>query len=132
MTPGHRSTSIAARGLAIAWLFLGATRCGPAGSAGPSQPTVLTMGFANPATEAPGFGMQAAASVIAFEGLGMFDNDGRPRPKLAESWSEASDGLSWRIHLRSAVWVHDGSILDTQVVVAALRKRLLPFMGPAG
>jgi peptide/nickel transport system substrate-binding protein len=76
--------------------------------------------------------MQAAARTIAYEGLATFDPDGRPRPALAESWSEAPDGLSWRIHLRPSVGFHDGKPLDVSTVVNLLRQQLPQQMGPAG
>jgi peptide/nickel transport system substrate-binding protein len=75
--------------------------------------------------------MQAAAKAIAFEGLATFDPDGRARPGLAESWSEAPDGLSWRIHLRPSVRFHDGKLLDVGTVVNMLRQHLPQQMGPA-
>jgi len=75
--------------------------------------------------------MQMAAKVIAFEGLAKFDRDGRPQPWLAESWSEAPDGLSWRIHLRPSVRFHDGKPLDVGTVVELLRQQLPQQMGPA-
>jgi ABC-type transport system substrate-binding protein len=120
--------------LAIAlWFLLEAVACGPAATPGRSGPTTLTIGFGLATTRASLFttGMQEAARVIALEGLATFDNDGRPRPSLAESWSESSDGLSWRIHLRPSVRFHDGKLLDVGTVVNLLRQHLRRQMGPA-
>ena len=116
----------------ILFLFLlEAAACGPAATAGLSRPTTLTIGFGFATTASPLFGMQMAAKVIGFEGLATIDRDGRPQPALAESWSEAPDGLSWRIHLRPSVWFHDGKPLDIGTMVDLLRQQLPQQMGPA-
>ena len=133
MTRAKRSASITTSGLTIvSFVLFAAAGCGSAAPAEPSLPSTLTIGFGIPATDTPEHGMQAAASIIAFEGLASFASDGRPQPQLAESWSESSDGLSWRIRLRPSVVFHDGSSADAHAVAAALRARLLPSMGPAG
>jgi len=135
VTPENQSPSaVSARSVAIILLSLiGAPGCGSGVTVRQSRPTTLTIGFGLAATTAAryGNGMQEAARVIAFEGLATFDRDGKPQPGLAESWSEAPDGLSWRIHLRPSVRFHDGKLLDARTVVDVLRQRMLQQMGPA-
>ena len=75
--------------------------------------------------------MRGAARGIALEGLATLDDHGRPQPRLAESWSEAPDGLSWRIRLRPSVRFHDGKLVDIGTVVNVLRQQLPQQMGPA-
>ena len=111
--------------------MLGGAGCGIAAPAARPKPTILIVGFGIPAAEAPQHGMQEAVRVIALEGLATFDRVGRPQPSLAESWSEAPDGLSWRIHLRPSVRFHDGKLLDASAVVDLLRRHLPEQMGPA-
>src|SRR2546429_555788 len=108
-----------------------ATACSPTATVGPHRSTDLTIGFGYAATQSPQFGMRSAARGLALEGLAAFNRDGRPRPELAESWSEAPDGLSWRIHLRPSVRFHDGTLLDVATVVDSLRQQIPVQMGPA-
>lgn len=49
------------------------------------------------------------------------DPEGRFVPSLATSWTEAPDGLSWRIVLRRAIF-HDGSAMTPSTVAASLRR----------
>lgn len=56
-------------------------------------------------------------------------------PKLAESWSVSSDGLSWTFVLRRGVKFHDGTDLDAAAVVLNFdraRQVAHPLRGPAG
>jgi peptide/nickel transport system substrate-binding protein len=56
-------------------------------------------------------------------------------PKLAESWSVSSDGLSWTFALRRGVKFHDGTDLDAAAVVMNLeraRQTGHPLRGAAG
>ncbi|WP_236614260.1 ABC transporter substrate-binding protein [Stutzerimonas azotifigens] len=49
------------------------------------------------------------------------DEQGRLQPGLAERWETSEDGLVWRLYLRDGVRFHDGTALDAQVALAALR-----------
>lgn len=50
-----------------------------------------------------------------FEGLVTLSEDGEPRPRLAERWDIAADGLGIRFHLRAGVRFHDGTPFDATV-----------------
>jgi peptide/nickel transport system substrate-binding protein len=134
VTPADRSPSTrsALRAAILRSLLIGAAACGPDAKLGPSGPTTLTIGFGHANTSALSqVGMRAAARTFALERLAAIGGDGRPLPLLAESWSEAPDGLSWRIHLRPSVRFHDGKLVDVGTVVDLLRQQLPQQMGPA-
>lgn len=48
------------------------------------------------------------------------DAQGQLLPGLAESWTRAEDGLTWRFRLRQGVTFHDGSPLTAEAVAQAL------------
>ncbi|MGF6573723.1 peptide/nickel transport system substrate-binding protein [Paraburkholderia sp. GAS333] len=71
--------------------------------------------FANvtpePAGLVAGINISSPAVVISaniFDGLLTYDNEYRPQPQLAESWTTAPDGKSITFHLRRGVTWHDG------------------------
>jgi peptide/nickel transport system substrate-binding protein len=61
---------------------------------------------------------------LSFEGLIAIGRDGRPQPRLAESWSVSPDGLAWTFHLRPNAFFHDGSPIDSTAVKASLEQTL--------
>jgi len=46
------------------------------------------------------------------------------QPRLAESWQESPDGLTWRFKLRSNAFFHDGSRVDAKAVKSSLERSL--------
>lgn len=54
------------------------------------------------------------------DGLVTLDSGGNPHPALATSWRTEREGRSWYFVLRSAVPLHNGSMLTPQVIVTAL------------
>src|SRR6266481_3928760 len=56
-----------------------------------------------------------AASLI-FDTLVSLDNDGKPKPKLALSWSSSDDFRVWTFKLRPDVKFHDGTPFNAQAV----------------
>jgi peptide/nickel transport system substrate-binding protein len=98
-------------------------------SAGPAvverdQPITLTIGVPHPTPEDPLRGLQGAARLVSFEGLSAVSRDGHPRPRLAESWTESPDGLSWEIKLRPNAYFHDGSPVDAPSVRDSLHRSM--------
>jgi peptide/nickel transport system substrate-binding protein len=81
----------------------------------------LTVGFggANPAS--PDFGVGQFASFFSLEGLTYPGVDGRPSPRLAESWTWEADGLRLRVRLRPGIVFHDGTPLTATVAADILR-----------
>ncbi|MDR3514605.1 MAG: ABC transporter substrate-binding protein [Azospirillaceae bacterium] len=55
-----------------------------------------------------------------FEGLVTIDRGGRVVPQLAESWTIARDGLTYRFNLRQGVRFHDGEPFDAGTARFAL------------
>jgi peptide/nickel transport system substrate-binding protein len=90
----------------------------------PNEPITLTIGVPHPTPEDPIRGLQGAARLVSFEGLSAVNRDGRPRPRLAESWKESADGLSWEIKLRPNAYFHDGSPVDATSVRESLQRTL--------
>ncbi|WP_325345035.1 ABC transporter substrate-binding protein [Xylophilus sp.] len=67
----------------------------------PNEPQSLTNAFS---TE----GAIYTVSSKLFDGLLTFDDDLRPRPRLAVRWGFSADGLALTLHLRPGVQWHDG------------------------
>lgn len=65
-------------------------------------------------------GLQQASSLLSFEGLTSGSKEGRPRPRLAESWSVSPDGLRWTVRLRRDARFHDGTPVDATSVKRSL------------
>ena len=68
--------------------------------------------------------MAQAARLASFEGLTTQDSSGKSVARLAESWSQSSDGLTWTIKLRPTAVFHDGSPVDAAAVKASLERFL--------
>jgi peptide/nickel transport system substrate-binding protein len=70
----------------------------------------------------PREGIVAAARLLAWEGLTSTGLDGRPTPRLAQSWSSSDDGLTWTFTLRPGALFHDGSPVTPEIVRALILK----------
>jgi peptide/nickel transport system substrate-binding protein len=68
---------------------------------------------------------------LSFEGLLNFNEDGRPRPWIAESWVTAPDGLSLTVQLQPRARFHDGTAVTAAVIVPFLQTSLPKAMGSA-
>jgi peptide/nickel transport system substrate-binding protein len=124
----HTKTGSARLGL-IAVLFavsLGSACSKPATILPATSGTIvnLTIGVPNIAGQDPVRGIQAVASLISYEGLVNVGRDGRAVPRLAESWSSASDGMTWTFKLRPSSLFHDGSPVDAHAVKASLERSI--------
>jgi peptide/nickel transport system substrate-binding protein len=84
----------------------------------------LTVGLPVQTGQDPLFGAIQASRLISREGLTLPNRDGRAQPRLAETWSESSDGLTWRFKLRKNAFFHDGSRVDSTAVKASLERSL--------
>ena len=118
-----RSLSLSALLSLVALSSCSSPSAGPA-VVEPTQPVTLTIGVPHPTPEDPLRGLQGAARLVSFEGLSAVNRDGRARPRLAESWTEAEDGLSWEIRLRPNAYFHDGSPVDAPNVKESLQRTL--------
>lgn len=87
---------------------------------------VLTIGF--PEASASGTDLGLGQLLIAFtqEGLTQVNIsvDGRPSPRLAESWMWENNGRTLRLNLRPGVQFHDGTPLTSSVAVDAMRRAI--------
>ena len=54
--------------------------------------------------------------MMVYEPLIAFDDAMAIRPRLAERWSVADDGVTWTFHLRAGVRFHDGTPFDAEAV----------------
>jgi peptide/nickel transport system substrate-binding protein len=62
-----------------------------------------------------------------FDPLVAYDDNRRPRPKLAASWEVNPDGLTYAFHLRPGVKWHDGRPLTAQDVAFSLTEAWQKF-----
>lgn len=67
----------------------------------------------------------SAISMI-YTGLVSFDDHMQPRPQLASSWDQSSDGLTWTFHLRNNLQFSDGTPLTANDVAYSINRALLP------
>jgi peptide/nickel transport system substrate-binding protein len=56
--------------------------------------------------------------------LTLANRTGRVQPRLAESWTESPDGLTWRFKLRSNAFFHDGTPVHSADVKASIERSL--------
>jgi ABC-type transport system substrate-binding protein len=87
-------------------------------------PVTLTIGLPVQTGEDPLFGASQAARLLSFEGLTYLARDGRPHPKLAQSFTESLDGLTWTVQLRRDAFFHDGSPANATSVKLSLERSL--------
>ena len=64
--------------------------------------------------------MRQLATMLSVESLSQLGDDGRPVPKLAESWWWENDGLRLNINLRPGIQFHDGTPLTAAVAAKIL------------
>jgi peptide/nickel transport system substrate-binding protein len=86
------------------------------------QRTELKVGFAGANVSGSNVGFGQFATLLTLEGLTYTGIDGRPTPRLAETWRWENDGLTLRVRLRSGVTFHDGTPLSAQVAADILRR----------
>jgi len=116
----------------LGWLIVlvGTARCHQ--STGPvlsQSQTTLRIGVGNLARQAAEVGLAQVARNLSLEGLINFNEDGRPRPFLAKSWSTASDGLTLTLQLHPQAKFHDGSSVTASAIVPLLMEALPKVMG---
>src|SRR5580765_1417249 len=117
----------------LGWLLVsvGAARC--TRNTGPNAPVSATLrvGVGGLPQLTPQGGLRQLVSNLSIEGLVNFNENGRPRPWLAESWTIGPDGLSVTVHLRRQARFHDGTPVTASLVVRSLQQNLPGLMGPA-
>lgn len=119
----RRSCSLGALSLCL----LAVVACSPTSSPpiqGSSEPVTLTIGLPVQTGQDPLHGASQAARLLSLEGLTYLARDGRPQPKLAESLTESSDGMTWTVQLRRNAFFHDGSPADSESIKQSLERSL--------
>lgn len=66
---------------------------------------------------------------LVFNGLSRIDPDMTVKPDLAESWKASDDLKTWVFKLREGVKFHHGRTLDSEDVVATIKRILDPATG---
>ena len=113
--------------LAVFGVLLQALSCSQTATNPPASSTALvtlTIGVPNITDRDPLRGVQHLARLISLEGLVGIGRDGRAVPRLAESWSGGTDGLTWTFKLRSKALFHDGTPVDAAAVKASLQRSI--------
>ena len=121
------SRLIGARGL---WLPLALTAaCTSGGSEGASLAS-LTVGVPAPIVQqsATPLGLRYHREALTRETLVTLGPDGRPAPRVLESWNASDDGLTWRLKIRRGIRFHDGTIVTASEIAPAMRTALLAGM----
>src|SRR5688572_24847600 len=110
------------------FLFLTVSACSdglsPESKPAPASPVTLTIGLPVQTGQDPLHGAVQASRLISREGLTLPNRDGRAQPRLAETWTESPDGLTWRFKLRNNAYFHDGTKVDGPAVKASLERSL--------
>jgi peptide/nickel transport system substrate-binding protein len=76
-------------------------------------------------------GVRQLVANLSLEGLVNLNQDGRPRPFLAESWETSPDGLTITMQLRRGARYQDGTAVTAPLIVRSLQTVLPSVMGPA-
>jgi peptide/nickel transport system substrate-binding protein len=80
------------------------------------------------AISAPGYLMTYAV----FDTLAALDEEGKPVPWLAESFTPGEDGRTWTIKVRPNITFHDGTPLNADALIAGFQKQVNdPLVGLA-
>src|SRR4051794_8188076 len=119
----------------FSWLVVlfGTAHCGHGGAPVSHQPPAVTLrvGVGGVSLQAADAGLRQVVANVSVEGLVNFNEDGRPRPFLADSWVTTPDGLTLTFQLHKQAKFHDGSPVTASAVIGILREALPRVMGPA-
>jgi peptide/nickel transport system substrate-binding protein len=87
-------------------------------------PDQLKIGVPEGIVEGTDLGMQQVAARLSVESLSQLSDNGRPLPKLAESWWWENNGLRLNVHLRPGVKFHDGTPLTAGLATSLLEEAI--------
>ena len=94
-------------------------------------PSTLRIGLGQVVRGVADTGLGNVIATVSAEGLVNLNEDGHARPRLAESWTTASDGLTLTLVLRRDATFHDGTPVTAPIVASVLQKSLPRLMGAA-
>ena len=117
----------------LSWLVVlfGTAQCrqGSGPVSNPTPAATLRVGVGGVSVQAADAGLRQVVANLSLEGLVNFNEDGRPRPFLADSWVTTPDGLSLTFQLHKQAKFHDGSPVTASAVIDILREALPRVMG---
>lgn len=94
---------------------------GCTGDAGkPADLATLRVGAALPILQQGSTSLGYLRTSLTRDYLVSNGSDGRPNPRLLESWAASPDGLTWTVRLRRGVLFHDGSELTSADIVPSI------------
>src|SRR5258708_2297823 len=67
---------------------------------------------------------QTATARLIFDTLTKLDDNAKPAPSLAQSWTASADFKLWTFKLRAGVKFHDGSPLNAEAVAFGFQRQL--------
>ena len=115
-------------GLIFALGLSGAIAIAPAGAQGTIRIALgTTLSQLDPAKTT--IGDEYVYVHLVFNGLSRIDPDMSVKPDLAESWTVSDDLKTWTFRLRQGVKFHHGRVLDSEDVVATVKRILDPATG---
>jgi peptide/nickel transport system substrate-binding protein len=82
------------------------------------------MGQPEGVVEGTDLGIRQTAAALSVESLTQLGPDGRPVPRLAESWWWTNDGKQLNVNLRRGVQFHDGTPLAAPIVAKILSEAI--------
>lgn len=112
--------------LACTAIGAGTLACGVANPEGRASSS-LRVGVAAPVllTSTGSVALRFHRNALTRETLVALGEDGRPVPRLIESWQASADGLMWRLRLRQGVSFHEGTPLTAPEIAPAVSRALL-------
>ena len=84
----------------------------------------LVIGNPEGVVEGTDLGIRQTAAALSLESLTQLTADGRPVPRLAESWWWTKDGKQLNVNLRQRVLFHDGTPLTAPLVAKILSEAI--------
>lgn len=112
--------------MALAILMAATAACDAVNSEN-SHESSLRVGVAAPVLRAStgSVALRYHRNALTRETLVGIGEDGRPVPRLIESWKQGEDGLTWRLQIRSGVTFHDGTPLTAHEIAPAVSRALV-------
>jgi peptide/nickel transport system substrate-binding protein len=94
--------------------------CGSSASTSPTPRAELIIGQPEGVVEGTDLGIRQTAAALSVESLTQLAADGRPVPRLAESWWWTKEGTQLNVNLRRGVQFHDGTPLTAPLAARIL------------
>jgi len=94
------------------------------GAEGSPEGASLRVGQPAPVIKANDVGITFHKFALTRETLVTIGGDGRPGPRILESWEAAPDRLTWRLKIRSGVRFHDGTPVTAGALAPHVSSRL--------